>query len=112
MQNKDDMIDYVLVNRVGHYRDRFKISSNHPFFHVDTVYAKADEECITFTIPTIDDAKRGYTPVRIKNSAWTSFTIVNEHLEPGKFVMDEEESDEDSIVVYFKEQLNEENNGK
>ncbi len=83
--------------------NHFFISSNHDFFKAEYVIVKVEYERLIFTIPTIDyNGKMLKSNIHFNDDRWRHFTVVSELLITGKFYIDEEESDEDKLVVYYR----------
>lgn len=95
-------MSYIRIHE-GTGIDHKRISSTDDFFKNEYLKAKVEDDCIIFTVPTLDYNGRMYKTC-VKNNTpdgLRMFTIVDERISLGKFEIDEEESTEDEIVVYF-----------
>lgn len=95
-------MSYIRVHKRADSRHRM-ISSTDDFFKNEYLKAEVMDDCIIFTVPTLD-YKGGMYKTSVKKNAPNGlryFTIVDERINIGKFEIDEEESNEDEIVVYF-----------
>lgn len=71
------------------------------FFH-EPVIAKIFYDRLEFTHPNLDYRGPLHEPYKIKDrQGWVSFGITSYDIPLGSFEIDEDESNEDLIIVYF-----------
>lgn len=78
-----------------------QIWSKSDFFNSDVIYAVM-EDCIIFKKPLLSNKKATVKPQKGK-SGWWHFQIVGEELPEITIDFDSDESDEDHVVVYYRE---------
>lgn len=94
--------NYILIN-YGHANNQYTISSKHNLLKTDKVKVIVFYDHLVISRPDIDYRGKTFSVQINKNSnSWRYFAIVNENIIPGKFDIDEQESSEDEIVVFFK----------
>lgn len=79
----------------------FRIHSTHQFFN-EPVKINVSDDKIIFEHITIDD-NHYITPYQ-KGNGWSIF-LQNDYLEKGVYLIDEDESNEDQLVVYFEDKI-------
>ncbi len=102
------MNEYINITelRQNHF---FKISTKSEFLKTKEVSIKISYDHLIITKPTIDYRGRIYKVQSMKDrnknvpNNWRYITVTNDNLIPGKFTIDEDESNEDQLIVYFKE---------
>ncbi len=78
-----------------------QMQSNSIFFEANENYIiKISDEKIVIAKPTIDYNGKTYKASK-KGSGWVTFQIQAE-LPLGKFEFDEDETDEDSVAIYYR----------
>jgi hypothetical protein len=71
----------------------------------DFLKVDLDHEKIVLSRVGIDHVGKCYKVTK-KNSGWAMIGVSLENYETGKFLIDEEESNEDELVVYFEDKIN------
>ncbi len=81
--------------------------SHNQIMNNDSIIVKWDSEKITIKIPEMDYRGGAYTPrAPNKRPSGKTVMIITDTLPFGKFLIDEDESNEDQVVVYFEDQIN------
>ena len=88
-------------------RSRFNklFSSNSEFFaNNKTLVVKINEECLTLSVPTLDFSGKTSSISKVGGTKeWYNFSLMIDVPTGTHFEFDEEESNEDRVVVYFKQ---------
>ena len=92
---------HIDIKKGGTYIYSRNICSALPFFS-ESIICVSLHDRLVFAKPTLDYSGKQYKPSLIKQEY--KFTLPFE-LPIGKFKIDEEESNEDCIVVYFKDKI-------
>jgi len=91
-------MNYININK--HSRaNNYVVSSKHPMFKNEYLIVKLEDGYIRMSVPTIDYNGKLYKTSAISKYGWRSFCVNSYDLEPGKYLLDESESDED--VLFF-----------
>ena len=78
------------------------ISSKIKMFQTDYIIAKVDDHTIRFSVPTLDYQGKLYKLTKAKSAlGWKLFGIADGRIKAGILYVDEEDSTEDEIVIYF-----------
>ena len=85
--------------------NQLRIASKHPFFNNDRIIVKSDDECITLSVPNLDFRGKSCGTTVI-GKEWRGLSVSNAPLQLGVFEIDEDESDEDELVIYYSDQIN------
>lgn len=94
------MENYIRSTR--HNSNQFRVTSKHPFFKNEYLITKITEDCLIFSIPTIDYRGKSYKTHPCKNTKdFNACSITSEFMREGKFEIDEDDSDEDQLYIYF-----------
>jgi hypothetical protein len=88
---------FRIYNRKLRRRDK-KLVTNHPFFAQEVV-VKIKHDSMIFYRPTLDGTARTQKPHF--GSGSYRLSIASEDIEAGEWTMDEDESNEDRIVLYY-----------
>ena len=88
------------------YRQAFRvISSKNEIFSQD-IHWEVDEDKIIFTIATIDNISKNikkFCKKKVEQN-WYQASFSDDRIPLGHFMIDEDESNEDRIVVYFEDE--------
>ena len=90
--------NYIIIYKVGSQR---QIRAKGEMFSYDVV-VDVYPDMVTFTEHTIDNLKKASSFCET-NSGWYQCTITSDILPHGKFKVDEEESREGYLVVYYED---------
>tara|TARA_R110000868_G_scaffold103241_2_gene284352 strand:- start:810 stop:1139 length:330 start_codon:yes stop_codon:yes gene_type:complete len=100
LQVPNDVI-FVSLGRGNAYR---QINTKSTFFDgCEYFIIKEDEDKITFERAPLDTRRNIKKAVK-DNAGWVRFQFTSQ-IPVGRYVVDTDDSDEDRIVVYYKEQL-------
>lgn len=90
-------MNYININK--HSKpNNWIISSKHPMFENEYLIVKLEDGFISMSVPTIDYNGKLYKTSVISKYGWRSFSVNSYDLSPGKYLLDETESDEDLAV--------------
>lgn len=98
-------MSYINIHQAAGKRSRFykTVASNAEFFQkAEYLIVNSCEDCIEFKIPSIDYNGKQYKVSKI-HSGWTQISVPGDLPMGTHFEFDEEESNEDRVVVYFKQ---------
>ena len=100
---KGDVSGSVLINKSTFKLNAFIISSKHDFFKNESIIIKIYDTYFEIKVPSICYEGKTIKTVKNNNSKdWRFINIINEKLIIGNFLIDSEESDEDTIVVHYR----------
>lgn len=85
--------------------DSFRIYTTHQFFHTEYVVINITYDKIVFTLPDIDDTKKKYKVNIPHQSIMGGVSIKNEMLVDGKYFIDKDETTQDELIIYYREQI-------
>ncbi len=96
----------VKIKKIASHSINHRFIVNDKFFD-EPVIVEVKFDKIIFTHPTIDYQGPYYNPS--KNEKYNSyvFFVINDYLQEGEFPIDMDESDEDHIVIYFEDKIEE-----
>ena len=94
-------MNYINICK-GTHRRQVHIASLHEFFHSRVGYEIFHDKLV-FKLYTIDYQGKSISPTHI-NSGWYEIQLVAE-IELGKYLIDEDESNEDQLVIYFEDKI-------
>jgi|GEM_PF-5255909 len=90
-------MNYININK--HSRaNNYVVSSKHLMFKNEYLIVKIEDGYIKLSIPTIDYNAKLYKTSAISKYGWRSFCVNSFDISPGRYYMDESESDEDLLV--------------
>lgn len=96
-------MNYIIVNGIKKNPKRKSITSSHTLFRLPLVVDVSDDK-IEFTEYTIDNLKEPLKPTKASGNYY-QISVYDYRLPCGKFEIDEDESEEGKIVVYFEDLL-------
>lgn len=96
----------VKIKKLAAHSINHRIISDDKFFN-DPVIVEIFHDKVVFKHPTIDYQKSYYNPT--KNEKYNSyiFFVVDDTLQEGEFPVDQDESNEDRLVIYFEDKIEE-----
>lgn len=104
-RNKES--DNVIRIHKAKLNDSHQLCSKNKIFTNEYIIISVFYDRIEITVPTIDyNGKMFKTSHNNKGiNDWMITTILNDKINAGKFLIDEDESNEDIVVMYFEDQL-------
>ncbi|HDY67384.1 MAG TPA: hypothetical protein ENH85_06320 [Candidatus Scalindua sp.] len=86
--------------------NQFLFSTKNDFFKTKELVVKIDDESIVFRKPTIDWVGPTHKTTKYNKSyeEWRNLVLYDDRLITGKFEIDDEDSDEDQVVIYYREE--------
>jgi hypothetical protein len=98
---KVDVSGSVLINKSSKLNG-FIISSKHEFFKNESIIIKIYDKYFEIKVPSICYEGKTIKTVKNNNSKeWRFIHTVDERLITGTFLIDLEESDEDTLVIHY-----------
>ncbi len=94
-------MNYIKVNQHKTNKKRKQVTSSHSVFKLPFVVTVSDDK-IQFTEYTIDNPKEPLKPIKA-SEGYYQVSVYDYRLPCGKFEIDEEESEEGKIVVYYED---------
>ena len=102
-----DNVGYILVYQDEFRENKIRIYSNHVMFQSEYIKITFLNEYLILSIPDIDFKGKIYKTIRHnKCDKWRSFTTISEKIKKGKFYIDEEDSTEDELIIYYNQDDN------
>lgn len=96
--------NYIRINKFKNRLDYFLISSKHDVLNNEYVTIDIRPEYIKISVATIDCENNIRKPSKVfGDGSWMNFGIGSSLLKEGYFLIDEDESTEDEIIVYFED---------
>ncbi len=84
----------------------FLLSTKNDFFKNKELVVKIDDKSIVFRKPTLDWVGLIHKPRKYSKlyEEWRNVCLYDDRLITGRFEIDEEDSDEDQVVIYYREE--------
>jgi hypothetical protein len=89
----------IVINKQSCEINRFSINSKHDFFNCEELIISIKKDRLIIRKPKLSDIKR--CKVTFFNNKMKCITVMSSKLNVGVFKIDEEDSNEDELVVYF-----------
>lgn len=89
-------MNYMTATR--HRSTGVLINTKHPMFKNEYLIVDFSDGWLDFSVPTLDYNGKTYKTTATSKFGWRHIVLSNTDITPGRYYMDESESDEDHLV--------------
>ena len=93
------MSDYITATK--HSVNGTLLNTKHPMFKNEELVVKIFDSWIEISVPTLDYAGKTKRTADTNGYGWRNICLNNFSLPPGRYYIDQDESNEDLIVINF-----------
>lgn len=96
--------NHIAIKQADKYRKNIlRIRSKNKMFHNEYIAIKIFIDYLIFFTPPFDYIDKKYKTVHSKNGGYSSIVVANLELKKGDYIIDDEDSDEDELYMYYEQ---------